>query len=207
MNSGLAGQRVLVTASSAGIGYGAAEAFLKEGARVVINSSNQEKLDAAKARLAPLGEVHSVVGNLALKSDIEKIVQQAVGHSWRHRHPDLRHGVSEARKVLGIRLRRLEGGGRPACGQPCLHRQARRRPDDQGRHQGKDGLPVLLRHQGAEPEHRTLQRLPGLGALTSPDARKGPRSQGNPRKRPPPGVHQDRKDRPARAGCGEDGVG
>jgi 3-oxoacyl-[acyl-carrier protein] reductase len=79
MNSGLAGQRVLVTASSAGIGYGAAEAFLKEGARVVINSSNQEKLDAARARLAPLGEVHSVMGNLALRSDIEKIVQQAVG--------------------------------------------------------------------------------------------------------------------------------
>ena len=70
---------MLVTASSAGIGFGAAEAFLKEGARVVINSSNQEKLDAAKARLAPTGEVHSVLGNLALKADIERIVQQTVG--------------------------------------------------------------------------------------------------------------------------------
>ncbi|MDG6926267.1 MAG: SDR family oxidoreductase [Nitrososphaerota archaeon] len=77
MNSGLAGQRVLVTASSAGIGFGAAEAFLKEGARVVINSSNGDKLDAARAKLAPLGDVHSVLGNLILKSDIEKIVQQA----------------------------------------------------------------------------------------------------------------------------------
>lgn len=79
MNSGLAGQRVLVTASSAGIGLGAAEAFLNEGARVTINSSNQEKLEAARSRLSALGEVHSVLGNLALKSDIEKIVQQAVG--------------------------------------------------------------------------------------------------------------------------------
>lgn len=70
---------MLVTASSAGIGYGAAEAFLKEGARVVINSSNQEKLEAARAKLAPLGEVHSVVGNLSVRSDIEKIVQQTVG--------------------------------------------------------------------------------------------------------------------------------
>jgi 3-oxoacyl-[acyl-carrier protein] reductase len=78
MNSGLSGQRVLVTAASAGIGYGAAEAFLKEGARVVINSSNQEKLDAAKSRLAQFGEVHSISGNLSQKADIEKIVQQAV---------------------------------------------------------------------------------------------------------------------------------
>ncbi len=77
MNSGLAGQRVLVTASSAGIGFGAAEAFLKEGARVVINSSNRDKLDAARAKLAPLGDVHSVLGNLISKPDIEKIVQQA----------------------------------------------------------------------------------------------------------------------------------
>jgi len=78
MNSGLTGQRVLVTAASAGIGYGAAEAFLREGARVVINSSNQEKLESAKGRLAQLGEVHAVLGNLAQKADIEKIVQQAV---------------------------------------------------------------------------------------------------------------------------------
>jgi len=78
MNSGLAGQRVLVTAASAGIGYGAAEAFLREGARIVINSSNQEKLDAARAKLAALGEVHTVVGNLAQKADIEKIVHEAV---------------------------------------------------------------------------------------------------------------------------------
>ncbi len=78
MNSGLAGQRVLVTASSAGIGYGAAEAFLKEGARVVINSSNPTKLDAAKARLSPLGEVHAALGNLSVKTDLEKVVQESV---------------------------------------------------------------------------------------------------------------------------------
>lgn len=77
MNSGLAGQRVLVTAASAGIGYGAAEAFLKEGARVAINSSNREKLGAARTRLAALGDVQSVVGDLAARPDIENIVRQA----------------------------------------------------------------------------------------------------------------------------------
>lgn len=78
MKSGLEGQRVLVTASSSGIGYGAAEAFLREGARVMINSSNQAKLDAAKMRLSSLGEVHQVVGNLAAKADLERIVQETV---------------------------------------------------------------------------------------------------------------------------------
>jgi 3-oxoacyl-[acyl-carrier protein] reductase len=76
--SGLNHQRVLVTAASSGIGYGAAEAFLKEGARVVVNSSNQEKLDSAVARLSPLGEVHGVQGNLAAKADLEKIVGSAI---------------------------------------------------------------------------------------------------------------------------------
>src|SRR5580658_1687724 len=80
MNSVLIGQRVLVMAASSGIGYGAAEAFLKEGARVVINSSNAEKLESAKGRLAQLGEVHTVQGNLAEKADIEKIVQAAISY-------------------------------------------------------------------------------------------------------------------------------
>ncbi len=80
LSSGLEGQRVLVTAASTGIGYGAAAAFLKEGARVVINSSNQEKLSAALARLQPLGEVYGVRGNLAAKADLENIVKFAVSH-------------------------------------------------------------------------------------------------------------------------------
>lgn len=78
MDSGLSGQRVLVTAASAGIGYGAAEAFLKEGARVVVNSSNEEKLEAARGRLSHLGEVYSVVGDLSRKDSIERIVQETV---------------------------------------------------------------------------------------------------------------------------------
>jgi 3-oxoacyl-[acyl-carrier protein] reductase len=45
MSAGLEHKRILVTASSSGIGYAAAEAFLNEGSRVVINSSNGEKLE------------------------------------------------------------------------------------------------------------------------------------------------------------------
>jgi 3-oxoacyl-[acyl-carrier protein] reductase len=78
MSSGLAGQRVLVTAASSGIGFGAAQAFLNEGARVVINSSHRDKLERAVSSLAPLGEVHGVVGDLSAKADLEAIVRGAV---------------------------------------------------------------------------------------------------------------------------------
>lgn len=68
---------MLVTAASSGIGYGAAEAFLREGSRVVINSSNGEKLERAVAALSPLGDVHGVVGDLAAKADLERVVRAA----------------------------------------------------------------------------------------------------------------------------------
>jgi len=80
LNFGLNGQRVLVTASSSGIGYGAAEAFLKEGARVVINSSDAEKLSAAHATLATLGEVYAVVADLTSKKDLERLVRESVSN-------------------------------------------------------------------------------------------------------------------------------
>jgi 3-oxoacyl-[acyl-carrier protein] reductase len=78
LSSGLVGQRVLVTAASSGIGYGAAEAFLKEGARVVMNSSNQKKLDDAVAMLSKVGEVHGFRGDLSAKSDLEGVVRYAI---------------------------------------------------------------------------------------------------------------------------------
>ncbi|MDA4121641.1 MAG: SDR family oxidoreductase [Thaumarchaeota archaeon] len=78
LDFGLKGQRVLVTASSSGIGYGAAQAFLQEGARVVINSSNAEKLANARSKLAPLGEVHAVTGNLGSKEDLDHLVKESL---------------------------------------------------------------------------------------------------------------------------------
>jgi len=78
LDTGLKGQRVLVTASSSGIGYGAAETFLKEGARIVINSSNREKLEAARQKLSPLGEVHPIAADLAVKGQLERLVGETI---------------------------------------------------------------------------------------------------------------------------------
>ncbi len=76
LSSGLTGQRVLVTASSSGIGLGAARAFLEEGARVVISSSGQSRLQKAHAELKSLGEVHQVVADLRKKEDIDRLVDE-----------------------------------------------------------------------------------------------------------------------------------
>lgn len=78
ISSGLRGARVLVTAASQGIGYAAAEAFLGEGARVVVNSSNAGRLESAVGRLRALGEVHGVIADLARKSDLERLVEETV---------------------------------------------------------------------------------------------------------------------------------
>lgn len=74
LTTGLKNHRVLVTAASQGIGYGAAKAFLGEGARVVINSSNDQKLRNAEEELSKIGEVHRIAGDLAAKEQIDKLV-------------------------------------------------------------------------------------------------------------------------------------
>jgi 3-oxoacyl-[acyl-carrier protein] reductase len=65
-----------VTAASQGIGYGAARAFLEEGARVVINSSNDEKLQKAEQELSKYGQVHRISGDLSSKTDIDNLVTE-----------------------------------------------------------------------------------------------------------------------------------
>ncbi|HXW37655.1 MAG TPA: SDR family oxidoreductase [Nitrososphaerales archaeon] len=74
----LKGRRVLVTASSRGIGFGSAKAFLEEGSRVVICSSNHDRLSQAEKQLGTLGEVHALAADLRLESDLDKLVDQTL---------------------------------------------------------------------------------------------------------------------------------
>ena len=78
ISSGLSGQRVLVTASSRGIGFGAATAFLQEGASVVINSSNKERLSLAERALDKFGKVHGVVADLSSKDQIDHLISETI---------------------------------------------------------------------------------------------------------------------------------
>ncbi len=75
LDSGLDGARVLVTAASRGIGFGAAAAFLREGARVVVNSSDPTRLARAVEALRPLGEVSGVVADLGQREALDRLLQ------------------------------------------------------------------------------------------------------------------------------------
>lgn len=73
MELGLRGKRVLVSGSSQGIGNAIARAFLDEGAIVVINGRNKEKLDREYAKLVQIfgtGQVVSYCGDLTDDGDI-----------------------------------------------------------------------------------------------------------------------------------------
>jgi len=74
---GLVGKRVLVTASSKGIGFAVAKAFLLNGSRVVISSSNGENVRRAVDSLASLGEVHGFTADLRSKNDIDGLIEYA----------------------------------------------------------------------------------------------------------------------------------
>ncbi len=54
MDLGLTGKTVVVTGGSKGIGYAAAEAFLKEGARVAICSRHEEELQKSRRNTFPV---------------------------------------------------------------------------------------------------------------------------------------------------------
>jgi NAD(P)-dependent dehydrogenase (short-subunit alcohol dehydrogenase family) len=68
MDLGLAGKRALVTGSTAGIGYAAAEALAREGAAVIVNGRTAARVDAALKQLrsaVPGADVQGVAADLA----------------------------------------------------------------------------------------------------------------------------------------------
>lgn len=74
----VAGKSVLITGASQGIGYMLAGGFLAAGAQVYITGRKADTLEAARARLAPLGEVQSIISDIGTPEGIEAI-GQAIG--------------------------------------------------------------------------------------------------------------------------------
>ena len=80
LSSGLSGARVLVTAASQGIGFGAAQAFVAEGAEVVVNSSNAERLARAVKQLKETGHAHGIVADLTERTELDRLLDETVHH-------------------------------------------------------------------------------------------------------------------------------
>lgn len=65
MDLQLQGKTAFISGSSQGIGFAIAKQLLKEGATVIINGRNKEKLNDAIAQLQPLGNVSGIAGDIA----------------------------------------------------------------------------------------------------------------------------------------------
>lgn len=80
MDLELNGDAALVTASSSGLGKASATALAREGANVVINGRNEERLAKAKAEIEAVaaGEVIAQQGDLTVESDLDTMVETTV---------------------------------------------------------------------------------------------------------------------------------
>ncbi len=71
------GYRVLVTASTKGIGKGIAKVLLQAGATVTVSSRSRENVERAVNELSKLGTVYGFVADLTKRGDVEALVQKA----------------------------------------------------------------------------------------------------------------------------------
>jgi 3-hydroxybutyrate dehydrogenase len=79
----LDGRVAAITGGSRGIGRAIAEAFLAEGAKVVINGTNADKGARAIAEIGRPDDVIFVQGNAMVREDCERVVDTAVSHFGR----------------------------------------------------------------------------------------------------------------------------
>jgi NAD(P)-dependent dehydrogenase (short-subunit alcohol dehydrogenase family) len=78
MDLQLKGKKVLVTGSTAGIGFAAARAFAMEGASVVINGRKQDRVDSAIAQIRkfqPSAELTGIATDVSNAAGCAKLIQ------------------------------------------------------------------------------------------------------------------------------------
>jgi len=73
MDLELGGKQALVTGSTLGIGRAIAEALLNEGASVVINGRDEDRLDRVVGELGELGEINGVAADMSTADGAEAV--------------------------------------------------------------------------------------------------------------------------------------
>jgi 3-hydroxybutyrate dehydrogenase/3-oxoacyl-[acyl-carrier protein] reductase len=79
----LAGRIAVITSGTRGIGRGIAEAFLAEGASVVVNGRSREKGAGCLAELNAGERAHFVAGDAKRQADVERVVDEAIARYGR----------------------------------------------------------------------------------------------------------------------------
>ena len=75
------GSRVIVTGSGSGFGEATAKRFAAEGARVIVSDINEDNMARVAAEIREVGgDCQPVACNVAEESQVEALVEQAVGH-------------------------------------------------------------------------------------------------------------------------------
>ena len=129
--SRLNGKVAIVTGGTKGIGFGIAEEFIKEGARVVICGRNEETGVAAAAELQKLGgEIHFVPCDVGTIASLDELVEETIDHFGRLdiyvanagiNDPDKTHFLDitpeQYDKIMDINLRGMFFGGQRAARQ------------------------------------------------------------------------------------------
>ncbi|WP_129113530.1 SDR family oxidoreductase [Halegenticoccus tardaugens] len=80
MNLGIDGNAALVAASSSGLGFASAEVLAREGADVMINGRDEDRLEAARDELESVarGRVLTQRADLTVEADVDALVDAAL---------------------------------------------------------------------------------------------------------------------------------
>lgn len=79
MDLKLKGKTVFISGSTAGIGFGVAEIFLREGATVIINGRSNSSIEKAKQRLAqsfPDATISGLACDFSKSDEVEQLIQK-----------------------------------------------------------------------------------------------------------------------------------
>ena len=77
MDLGLKDKLVLVTGSGSGIGKATAQAYLEEGARMIVHGLTDEEVSACVNDLSPHGLVEGIAADLTITKDAEALAEFA----------------------------------------------------------------------------------------------------------------------------------
>ena len=87
MSGQLDGRVALVTGGTRGLGRAIADAFLREGARVMVTGRSEEKGRQALADFGAGGAASFVAGDVTRQADCEHAVEAAIAAARADRHP------------------------------------------------------------------------------------------------------------------------